>query len=786
MQQMKIEDRLRAELVEHPQDVMVIVGAGVPLGALHGTEYQARASWGGLIRHGLDHTVGLGLYTEAEAEAVAGLLAHAQPDLWIAAAEQLSRVLRAPHGGDFKVWLREAVGPFAGAIQDRSVLDVLVDLQRRGATLATVNYDGMLEEVTGLRPVTWLDASEVERVLRRHAQGILHLHGYYERPESVVLGTSSYAQVVADRHARAVLESMRMFRTLVFIGHGAGLQDPNWQRFLDWTAEVFHGSTLYHYRIVLESDMETLRDPDQQDRRIFPVPYPGTYANLGPFLRSLVPTDPAPTRAPAPADASSSAPAVRRVLLLVNIRNSGDTPVSAEEVAKFADIHDIAETHVVRKTLDLGAARERHWREIAASLDGLLATAHRVALESPDPVTFVIAGRAPLPVFAYLGYHSKRLNGRVLIVNQHGERWDHIGPFSGAYDFPASTRTPFRLGEAPQFQRAPGKVGLFVGCSKRYSCSDDALVSIAAAGHQELSALHRIEGILDHERVPLRADDLAALSDLFSDVQAEISRRHPHASGLILAPAGPTWVAFWVGRLLNTNVTGLIDFPNRPPGKGHYVRALASRMDELPWVHGLPDVLALSAEPDKEARIRAGEGQDALVEAVEREQGMEARRRITTVGATKVSDLVRRLATTQPDILHVYAHGAADGSLGLQDESGASVRVSADALMSAIRATELLPSLAVVVACHSATLAPALLEVAELVVAVEETVPYKTAAQFIGAFYGALARGNSVALAFDQAKAHVDLQPRHDSTPFTLLSRDGVDSAKAVFWPSRG
>jgi len=37
MKPMRIERRLRAELADHPQDVMIIVGAGVTLGALHGT-----------------------------------------------------------------------------------------------------------------------------------------------------------------------------------------------------------------------------------------------------------------------------------------------------------------------------------------------------------------------------------------------------------------------------------------------------------------------------------------------------------------------------------------------------------------------------------------------------------------------------------------------------------------------------------------------------------------------------------------------------------------------------
>src|SRR5947199_246010 len=74
-----------------------------------------------------------------------------------------------------------------------SVVEALWDL---GVPLATTNYDGLLEEVSHLPPVTWREGTKVERMARGDEKGILHLHGYWEDPESVILGLRSYEQIL--------------------------------------------------------------------------------------------------------------------------------------------------------------------------------------------------------------------------------------------------------------------------------------------------------------------------------------------------------------------------------------------------------------------------------------------------------------------------------------------------------------------------------------------------------------------------------------------------------------
>jgi hypothetical protein len=103
------------------------------------------------------------------------------------------------------------------------VLKALADL---GVPLVTTNYDGLMEQVTGRPAVTWREGALVEQVVRGNKNAMLHLHGHWEDPPSVVLGIRSYEQVLGSVHAEAMRKALAATRVLVFLGFGAGLGDP--------------------------------------------------------------------------------------------------------------------------------------------------------------------------------------------------------------------------------------------------------------------------------------------------------------------------------------------------------------------------------------------------------------------------------------------------------------------------------------------------------------------------------------------------------------------------------
>jgi SIR2-like domain len=107
--------------------------------------------------------------------------------------------------------------------------------------VATTNYDGLVEEVTGWPVVTWRDGVRVQRVLRGDERAVVHLHGYWGDPVSVVLGVRSYEAVLGDAAAQGLQRAVAGMRSLLFVGFGAGLADPNFAALRAWLAATFPG-----------------------------------------------------------------------------------------------------------------------------------------------------------------------------------------------------------------------------------------------------------------------------------------------------------------------------------------------------------------------------------------------------------------------------------------------------------------------------------------------------------------------------------------------------------------
>ena len=219
----------------------------------------------------------------------------------LSVAEQVTKYLRAPQGGEFARWLRETVGGLP--LRNPEVLQAIAELE---VPIATTNYDGLAEEATGLAAVTWRNGFRTERVLRGDARGIVHLHGHWREPTSVILGVRSYAQLLRDGYGRSMLDLLATMRTLVLVGFGAGLDDPNFGALRKWMAATWTGSEHPHYRLVLESERDAAAELHRNEP-IAPVVYGSVHEDLARFLRSLRPSGPAEP----PATASPASPSTR-------------------------------------------------------------------------------------------------------------------------------------------------------------------------------------------------------------------------------------------------------------------------------------------------------------------------------------------------------------------------------------------------------------------------------------------------------------------------------------------
>ena len=258
----------------------VVVGTGVTAAATGST---ATATWRGLIEHGIARCESSGARDKAWADR-ARADANSRYDLdRIVAAEKATDGLGGRGSPEYRQWLAEAVGGLRAT--DTVVLDAIVALADDGALIATTNYDDVLAAALGWDVVTWRDPTRLQRVLRGREQAVVHLHGHWKDPESVVFGASSYADVLRDPGAATFLKTTVYARTLLFVGFGAGLDDPNFSSLRRWMRAELSLSDYKHYRLVREPDIAAVRHAPEE--RIEVVSYGPDHHDLAPFLAAL-------------------------------------------------------------------------------------------------------------------------------------------------------------------------------------------------------------------------------------------------------------------------------------------------------------------------------------------------------------------------------------------------------------------------------------------------------------------------------------------------------------------
>jgi TPR repeat protein len=147
-------------------------------------------------------------------------------------------------------------------------------------------------------------------------------------------------------------------------------------------------------------------------------------------------------------------------------------------------------------------------------------------------------------------------------------------------------------------------------------------------------------------------------------------------------------------------------------------------------------------------------------------------------------DLVERLRRTRPRIVHFSGHGNLQGlmftspsGVGAQLVTGAALKEFLKVFPHEIRLVNLS-------ACYSRDQAESIAEVVGCAIGTPGGIADEDAIEFNAAFYGFIARGESVQNAFDLASAEVGVSGPRGTTP-VLLPRKGVDASKLFLVPTR-
>ncbi len=279
-----------AKILDGPSpQLVVVVGTGVARDATG----QPHASWLGLLKHAIQHLVALRIQPEWGEHLKASLDAAFRSPFDLQAAlkhaEFIEQALTTPDTKGFAEWLESAFVDFKArpSLKHPTTLEGLWDLQRAGALLLTTNYDSLLTDATDLPPVTWEEHDDFHRVMTRQKSGILHIHGHWRRPSSIVLGHTSYKRVVTDQRIQELFKSLWLNWHWLYVGFGNGLDDPNFGRLLAWSRN-WGASGLYD--IFLAEQVKAVEIANRTDRplNLFSFGY-RSHDALPAILKSLTP-----------------------------------------------------------------------------------------------------------------------------------------------------------------------------------------------------------------------------------------------------------------------------------------------------------------------------------------------------------------------------------------------------------------------------------------------------------------------------------------------------------------
>lgn len=185
-------------------DLVIVTGTGVSLQSV-GYPAQPRtetAGWPGLLESGVVYCEKHGLVSPNGA-AIARLLINS-PDTTedlIDAAQRIHEWMSKQTNARI-YWIKETIGKLR--LHDPSLISAIQEL---GGLIATLNYDGLLQEVTKLPPVHWKEQNKIDGHLRTGSVDyILHIHGHWETIDSMVLDRTSYDEISKSEKMQQVMQ----------------------------------------------------------------------------------------------------------------------------------------------------------------------------------------------------------------------------------------------------------------------------------------------------------------------------------------------------------------------------------------------------------------------------------------------------------------------------------------------------------------------------------------------------------------------------------------------------
>lgn len=261
-------------------ELVVVIGTGVSM-ALTDARLPV-LSWKGLITDGFNYGQTKGLITSAQVQSWRAQLDSNDLDELLGAAEFVTRKLSGPAGDVFARWLEQTFKSIEATNEEMKV--AIRGVHNAEIPMCTLNYDHLLETVTGLKPVTLNNAQLPMAWMRREAQGVLHLHGAWDSPSTCILGIRDYETTLANELRDLVQRSLSTFKRLLFLGCGDTFADPNFVALIKWLRETMKTAAPQHYALVTNAEVARRHADPAWLGFVEPIGYGENHSDLASFL----------------------------------------------------------------------------------------------------------------------------------------------------------------------------------------------------------------------------------------------------------------------------------------------------------------------------------------------------------------------------------------------------------------------------------------------------------------------------------------------------------------------
>ena len=117
---------------------------------------------------------------------------------------------------------------------------------------------------------------------------VIHLHGLWTNPQSVVADFFSYRDIAKDRPTRGLMSNLFVFHRLLFVGCRGTFEDPHFTSVIRQISEDFDVGTHQHCVLCRDGDVTDLKALTAQSPMLQPLAYGATHDDLHEFLENLV------------------------------------------------------------------------------------------------------------------------------------------------------------------------------------------------------------------------------------------------------------------------------------------------------------------------------------------------------------------------------------------------------------------------------------------------------------------------------------------------------------------